>query len=94
MFNQCQCFDTNGDEYAGSDGYGGSGERGDCGHALTSPITTCPGDPPCSDRGVCDPTHCVVRARRASLAVTVRSGLVLRVWHGLDTLVQMMLLTM
>ena len=22
---------------------------------MTSPITTCPGEPPCSDRGVCDP---------------------------------------
>mmetsp|Transcript_26838 Transcript_26838/g.48664 ORF Transcript_26838/g.48664 Transcript_26838/m.48664 type:complete len:569 (+) Transcript_26838:363-2069(+) len=52
----CQCFDTNGDEYSGSDGYGNSGDRGDCGHALTSPITTCPGESLCSDRGVCDPT--------------------------------------
>jgi len=51
----CQCFNTNGDEYAGSNGYGGSGDRGDCGHPVTAPITTCPGDPPCSDRGVCDP---------------------------------------
>ena len=50
------CFDNNGDEYAGSDGYGGRCKRGYCGHALTSLITTCPGDPPCSDRGVCDPT--------------------------------------
>ena len=52
----CNCFDTNDDEYAGSDGYGNSGKRGDCGHALTALITTCPGEPPCSDRGVCDPT--------------------------------------
>lgn len=51
----CRCFDTNGDSYAGSDGYGNAGDRGDCGHAVTSPITTCPGDPPCSDRGYCDP---------------------------------------
>ena len=54
-YEQCKCFDTNGDVYAGSDGYGGSGDRGDCGHALSAPITTCPGDSPCSDRGVCDP---------------------------------------
>jgi hypothetical protein len=52
----CNCFDTNGDIYAGSDGYGGVGNRGDCGHAVTSVITTCPGDPPCSNHGVCDPT--------------------------------------
>ncbi|KAL9189485.1 hypothetical protein ACHAXT_009160 [Thalassiosira profunda] len=52
----CQCFDTNDDTYAGSDGYGGPGDRGDCGHALTAPITTCPGDTPCSGRGACDPT--------------------------------------
>lgn len=51
----CNCFDTNGDIYAGSDGYGGVGNRGDCGHAVTPVITTCPGDPPCSDHGVCDP---------------------------------------
>jgi len=51
----CRCFDTNGDSYAGSDGYGNAGDRGDCGHAVTAPITTCPGDPPCSDRGYCDP---------------------------------------
>ena len=51
----CRCFDTNGDLYAGSDGYGNPGDRGDCGHAVTSPVT-CPGDPPCSGRGVCDPT--------------------------------------
>ncbi len=55
----CRCFDTNGDAYAGSDGYGGPGDRGDCGHPLTdvSPITTCPGEPlQCSGHGVCDPT--------------------------------------
>ncbi|KAL7546384.1 hypothetical protein ACHAWF_009721 [Thalassiosira exigua] len=51
----CQCFDMNGDAYAGSDGYGNAGDRGDCGHALAAPVTTCPGDPPCSGRGSCDP---------------------------------------
>lgn len=50
----CQCFDANGETYAGSDGYGGIGDRGDCGHVVST-VTTCPGDPPCSGRGVCDP---------------------------------------
>ena len=27
----CHCFDTNGDAYASSDGYGNAGSRGDCG---------------------------------------------------------------
>jgi len=40
----CDCFNTNGDQYAGND----------CSEVVTSPITTCPGDPICSDRGVCD----------------------------------------
>ncbi len=40
----CDCFDTNGDRYAGND----------CSEVVTSPVTTCPGDPVCSDRGVCD----------------------------------------
>ena len=40
----CQCFDTNGDFYAGND----------CSVVVTYPVSTCPGDPVCSDRGVCD----------------------------------------
>ena len=28
----CNCFDTNGDAYDSSDGYGHSGSRGDCGY--------------------------------------------------------------
>lgn len=39
----CRCFDTNGDVFAGSDGYGNIGDRGDCGHAVTLPIS-CPGE--------------------------------------------------
>ena len=42
----CNCFDTNGDQYAGND----------CSEVVTSPVTNCPGDPICSDRGVCDAT--------------------------------------
>ena len=49
----CLCFDTGGDKYAGSDGYGDNGDRGDCGHDVTA-ISLCPGVPPCSSRGVCD----------------------------------------
>lgn len=30
----CYCFDTNGDEYFSSDGYGNPGNRGDCGYPL------------------------------------------------------------
>jgi hypothetical protein len=29
----CTCFDSNGDEYGSSDGYGRAGSRGDCGYA-------------------------------------------------------------
>ena len=29
----CTCFDSNGDEYGSSDGYGHAGSRGDCGYA-------------------------------------------------------------
>lgn len=32
----CYCFDTNGDEYFSSDGYGGPGDRGDCGYDTSS----------------------------------------------------------
>jgi len=44
----CHCYDY---EFSGSDGYGGSGPRGDCGYALV-PITSCPHD--CSFHGICD----------------------------------------
>lgn len=49
----CECFADNGGQYAGSDGYGGSGSRGDCGFPLTT-INSCPND--CSGNGICDPT--------------------------------------
>lgn len=54
----CNCYSTNGDEYASSNGYGVAGSRGDCGYVFssTSPdgISTCPGVPQCSGHGVCD----------------------------------------
>jgi hypothetical protein len=54
----CECFNTNGDEYASSNGYGTVGSRGDCGYVLSSTletgISTCPGIPQCSGHGVCD----------------------------------------
>ena len=68
----CNCFSSGGgddcvekglcvfltNQSTGSDGYGGSGERGDCGHPIV-PITNCPsseqhGD--CSGHGWCDNT--------------------------------------
>jgi hypothetical protein len=53
----CSCYDTNGDAYESSDGYGNAGSRGDCGW-LKSPTTvrasTCPGEMQCSGHGVCD----------------------------------------
>lgn len=56
----CHCFDTNGDAYGSSDGYGNAGTRGDCGHVksstLTTGISTCPGLTQCSGHGVCDTT--------------------------------------
>eukprot|EP01031_Cornospumella_fuschlensis_P031978 gene31978-38666_t len=54
----CSCYNTNGDVYGSSDGYGGPGNRGDCGYivsASTKNVSTCPGLPPCSGHGVCDP---------------------------------------
>ncbi|CAM9541707.1 unnamed protein product, partial [Phaeothamnion confervicola] len=49
----CRCYDTNGDLYAGSDGYGGPGTRGDCGYAVTE-TGGCPGEIACSGHGRCD----------------------------------------
>ena len=46
----CQCHDF---LFVGSDGYGGPGNRGDCGHPLdVSNVTSCPQN--CSNRGVCN----------------------------------------
>lgn len=53
----CSCFNTNGDEYASSNGYGVAGTRGDCGYVLSSTLTSvssCPGVIQCSGHGVCD----------------------------------------
>ena len=49
----CRCFDNSGDIYAGSDGYGGPGDKGDCGYPVAT-IEDCPGETPCSGNGICD----------------------------------------
>jgi len=54
----CECFNSNGDVYDSSNGYGIVGTRGDCGYVLSSTsslgISTCPGVIQCSGHGVCD----------------------------------------
>lgn len=50
----CYCYDTNGDVYLSSDGYGNPGTRGDCGYAKTKVVGSCPGFLQCSGHGVCD----------------------------------------
>ena len=43
----CSCFDTFGDIYASSNGYGAAGTRGDCGwveSSLTNTVSSCPGE--------------------------------------------------
>ncbi|CAM9232978.1 unnamed protein product [Chrysoparadoxa australica] len=52
---QCECYTYNNDIFAGSDGLGGPGPRGDCGYALTA-VSTCPGEVTCSGHGSCDTT--------------------------------------
>ena len=49
----CSCFNSNGDAYASSDGYGSSGLRGDCGFVASGSASTCPGEVQCSGHGVC-----------------------------------------
>ena len=49
----CYCYDTNGDSYASSDGYGSAGLRGDCGFPISGAIATCPGELMCSGHGIC-----------------------------------------
>mmetsp|Transcript_20841 Transcript_20841/g.63443 ORF Transcript_20841/g.63443 Transcript_20841/m.63443 type:complete len:684 (-) Transcript_20841:2166-4217(-) len=49
----CICFETNGDSYGSSNGYGAAGDRGDCGYALTT-ISSCPGEVACNGHGACD----------------------------------------
>ena len=53
----CQCFNTNGDAYGSSNGYGLPGALGDCGFIQSgSTVSSCPGDIPCNTHGVCDTT--------------------------------------
>lgn len=55
----CACFDTNGDAYDSSNGYGKAGSRGDCGWAKSHTgiaASSCPGEMQCSGHGVCDST--------------------------------------
>jgi hypothetical protein len=50
----CECFNTNGDSYDSSNGYGVVGSRGDCGYILSgSSVSTCPGEIQCNGHGVC-----------------------------------------
>ncbi|CAM9684713.1 unnamed protein product [Pylaiella littoralis] len=49
----CECFTSNDDIYASSDGYNGPGTRGDCGYQVTT-TTGCPGEISCSGHGICD----------------------------------------
>lgn len=49
----CYCYNTNGDSYASSNGYGRVGLRGDCGFAISGDIATCPGELQCSGHGNC-----------------------------------------
>jgi len=50
----CSCYDTNGDAYMSSDGYGNAGIRGDCGYFRAESVSSCPGYLQCSGHGVCD----------------------------------------
>lgn len=57
----CHCFDTQGDVYGSSDGYGHAGARGDCGYVVSTTlgngktsVASCPGEVACSGHGVCD----------------------------------------
>lgn len=51
----CVCFDTNGDTYGSSNGYGAVGSRGDCGFITSgSTVSSCPGQISCSGHGLCD----------------------------------------
>ena len=51
----CQCYSSNGDVYASSNGYGIAGLRGDCGFIYSGKtVATCPGEVQCSGHGVCN----------------------------------------
>eukprot|EP00596_Hydrurales_sp_CCMP1899_P008395 CAMPEP_0119044726 /NCGR_PEP_ID=MMETSP1177-20130426/33973_1 /TAXON_ID=2985 /ORGANISM="Ochromonas sp, Strain CCMP1899" /LENGTH=632 /DNA_ID=CAMNT_0007015301 /DNA_START=493 /DNA_END=2391 /DNA_ORIENTATION=+ len=51
----CSCYNTNGDVYASSDGYGSAGQRGDCGFIRGGSkfVSSCPGEVQCSGHGLC-----------------------------------------
>jgi hypothetical protein len=51
----CKCFDSNGDTYGSSNGYGAAGTRGDCGFITSGTVvSTCPGQIACNGHGLCD----------------------------------------
>lgn len=51
----CTCFNTNGDAYDSSNGYGAVGTRGDCGYIKSgTSVATCPGSTQCSGHGFCN----------------------------------------
>ena len=60
----CVCFDTNGDTYASSNGYGAPGLRGDCGYAMST-IAHCPGEVACSGHGKCNTAGKIYRCECA-----------------------------
>lgn len=50
----CLCYNTNGDAYDSSNGYGFPGTRGDCGYIKSGlRVSTCPGEVQCSGHGIC-----------------------------------------
>jgi hypothetical protein len=51
----CQCYNTNGDAYGSSNGYGQAGSLGECGYIQSGlTVSSCPGDIPCNNHGVCE----------------------------------------
>jgi len=51
----CSCFNSNGDTYGSSDGYGKAGDRGDCGYIASGiTVSTCPGQVQCNGHGLCN----------------------------------------
>lgn len=50
----CSCYNTNGNSYGSSNGYGKVGQRGECGFITSGlVVSTCPGALQCSGHGVC-----------------------------------------
>jgi len=51
----CSCYNTNGNSYGSSNGYGAAGQRGDCGFITSGlVVSSCPGALQCSGHGVCN----------------------------------------